>query len=276
MAAQQAGALISSYTNRSVTVQHKASGSSLASQVLTEVDELSQKIILNTLHPTLVQFNLGLLAEESEDNRSRFEKDYFWCIDPLDGTLSFIKQTPGYSVSIALVSRAGEPVIGVIYDPVRRTIYDATQHQGARRNGKSWRPSATDKSLSMIADRSFPDSPHYHEVRAGLKCIAAQAGWPGVETVMHGGAAMNACWVLENAPACYFKFPKPQNGGGSLWDFAAAACIFNESGAVATDIFGQPLDLNRADSTFMNHRGTLFASDQALAQQIIDLYRAVT
>lgn len=84
---------------------------------------------------------------------------------------------------------------------------------------------------------------------------------------------MNACWVLEQSPACYFKFPKPENGGGSLWDFAATACLFNQAKAQASDIYGQPLDLNRPDSTFMNHRGILFCTDNDLAQQISDLYK---
>jgi len=78
---------------------------------------------------------------------------------------------------------------------------------------------------------------------------------------------MNACGVLMNAPACYFKITGP-SGGGSLWDFAATACLTQEVGAVATDIRGRPLDLNRADSAFLNHRGVLFATDHALAQRI--------
>jgi fructose-1,6-bisphosphatase/inositol monophosphatase family enzyme len=41
-----------------------------------------------------------------------------------------------------------------------------------------------------------------------------------------------------------------------------------EAGAVATDFSGDPLDLNRADSTFMNHRGIMLASDAALAKKI--------
>ena len=57
-------------------------------------------------------------------------------------------------------------------------------------------------------------------------------------------------------------------GGGSLWDFAATACLFHETGGVATDMQGGPLDLNRADSSFMNHRGVLFATDEALARRI--------
>lgn len=78
---------------------------------------------------------------------------------------------------------------------------------------------------------------------------------------------MNACGVLNRPPACYFKVPAP-TGGGSLWDFAATACLFHEVGAVATHMHGGSLELNRADSTNMNHRGVLFATDEVLAQRI--------
>ena len=75
---------------------------------------------------------------------------------------------------------------------------------------------------------------------------------------------MNAIWALENPPACYFKFPKP-SGGGSLWDYAATACIYQEAGAVAVDFQGNPFDLNRPDSTFMNHHGVIFATNHKIA-----------
>ncbi|MGD8641778.1 MAG: inositol monophosphatase family protein, partial [Gammaproteobacteria bacterium] len=71
--------------------------------------------------------------------------------------------------------------------------------------------------------------------------------------------------------AVYFKMPKPEKGGGSLWDFAASAALFLELGYVATDFHGQPLDLNRRDSTYMNHRGVLFATDLSLATDIQEL-----
>lgn len=275
-AAFQAGQIISKHSHRSVTVKTKKGGTSLASQVVTEVDHLCQAIILQTLVPTCDLFNLALLSEESPDNLERLEKDFFWCIDPLDGTLPFVQSTPGYAVSIALVSREGVPQIGVVYDPVEQTLYHAVKGCGAFRNGKPWKikPASmlSGQKLTFIADRSFEENPLYPTVVAELKNIALDMGYDGLTTLLQGGAAMNACWVLEKSPACYFKFPKPQEGGGSLWDYTATACIFLETGAVASDIFSNPLDLNRPDSTFMNHRGVLFSSNYDLAGRVMDLY----
>ena len=122
--------------------------------------------------------------------------------------------------------------------------------------------------LSVFADRSFMVSDDHDVVVDALGQIARDMGLAGLRLHATSGAVMNACGVLANPPACYVKYPRPTNGGGSLWDFAAIACLFYEVGAVATDIHGGPLDLNRADSSYMNHRGVLFATDEVLAQRI--------
>ncbi len=270
-AARRAGEFIAQA--RPKTIDHKPGGRSVASQVVTEVDLRSQELILQALAPTRAGFGLAVLTEEQPDDGGRLREDYFWCIDPLDGTLSFIESTPGYAVSIALVSREGVPQIGVVFDPVQRTLYHAVRGQGVHRDGQPWSPAVrpAGRKLSLFTDRSFIDDSRHDSVVIRLRQIALELGLDGLELGAHGGAVMNACRVLAHPRACYVKFPKPQSGGGSLWDYAATACLFREAAAVATDIHGGPLDLNRADSTFMNHRGVLFASDVELAERLREL-----
>jgi 3'-phosphoadenosine 5'-phosphosulfate (PAPS) 3'-phosphatase/aminoglycoside phosphotransferase (APT) family kinase protein len=278
-AAKQAGRIISDRAQKPVTVFKKTGGDSLASQVVTEVDQLCQDLILKTLKPSFERFDLGLLTEESTDNESRHDKDAFWCIDPLDGTLPFIESTPGYAVSISLVSQKGTPLIGVVFDPVESTLYHAIEGEGAFRDHEPWKPDlvpkASLKSLSLIGDRSLAQHARYSEIVSETEAIAHERELDGVHSKLTGSAVMNACWTLENAPACYFKFPKPTDGGGSLWDYAATACIFKEAGAFVSDIYGAPLDLNRSGSTFMNHRGILFATDQELAERIREFHAKI-
>jgi len=275
-AAEQAGALITQRTQQPFSVQKKKGGDQLASQVVTEVDHLSQALILQVLQPTCATYDLALLTEEAADDKQRLKKDYFWCIDPLDGTLPFTESIPGYAVSIALVSRSGIPQIGVVYDPVKQMLYSAIKGQGAFRNGQPWAlplpDVTTEKPLTLVCDRSLAQQSNYPKIIEVLEQMASQQGLAGVHVINRGGAVMNACWVIENHPACYFKFPKPQDGGGSLWDYAATACQFHELGAIACDVYGQPLDLNRADSIFMNHRGVIYAANLDQMDQIRDLY----
>lgn len=271
-AAIAAGEMIA--RSRPKEIEHKSSGGSLASQVVTEVDRRSEAIILETLNPTLKRFELGLLTEEQPDDGGRFSADYFWCIDPIDGTLPFIEGTSGYAVSIALVRRDGTPTIGVVYDPVGETVVHAIAGAGGFRNGRPWDPqSSSGTVLSLFTDKSFLSSEGRNQITTGLEEIARDMGLTGLHVDASAGAVMNACKVLANPLACYVKLPK-QNGGGCLWDYAGTACIFSEAGAVATDIYGQCFDLNRADSTLMCHRGILFATDETLAQRIRAKFRS--
>ncbi|OOZ38235.1 hypothetical protein BOW53_16175 [Solemya pervernicosa gill symbiont] len=270
-AATEAGALIASRSTESVAVEHKAGGDTLASQVVTEVDLLSDAAIIKMLKPTCDRYQLAMLTEESIDDSARLKQDHFWCVDPLDGTLSFIESLPGYAVSIALVSRAGEPLIGVVYDPVTATLYSAVKGQGVERNGEPWChvPSGDTPLLTLISDRTLESRSDFPQLLQRIETMATQLGFSGVTTLHNGGAVMSACWGLEHGPGCYFKLPKTEPGGGSLWDFAATAALFNEMGAVASDFYGQPLELNRAESTFMNHRGVIFATEQRVATELM-------
>lgn len=270
-AATQAGRAIQNSLGTDLDIIQKEGGDSLASQLVTEVDFLSEKIILETLKPTCEIYDLAVLAEESSDSGERFLKDYFWSIDPLDGTLPFTEGRSGFSVSIALVKSSGEPLIGVVYDPFSDTLYHAVKGRGAFKNGKVWKPE-NGNSFHLVCDRSFLRQERYSQIESSVRELAERHGCKDINVISHGGAAMNAMWVLENSPSCYFKFPKSQEGGGSLWDYSATAAIFSEIGAVATDIYGGSLDLNRLESSFMNHRGVIYASDSIIAKAVQKIY----
>ena len=265
LAAQEAGSLIRSYTGKEVMISHKEDKDSLAAQVVTEVDRKAQDIILKHLMPTCEGLGIALLAEESEDDGSRFTKEFFWCIDPLDGTLPFVEGRPGYSVSIALVGKDGSPQIGVVLDPVEGVLWEATKGHGIRRNHQPWALAPLDQRLAFHYDWSFEGHPIFASVSTALESFAHSKGLEGLVPSQQGGAVLNACHVLEKAPGCYFRFPQKKVGGCSIWDFAATACLFQEAGAVVSDSKGSALDLNRAGSTYMNHGGAIFATDPELA-----------
>jgi fructose-1,6-bisphosphatase/inositol monophosphatase family enzyme len=267
-AAKKAGGVITDFSKQEIEVEHKDGGHTYASQVVTEVDLKAQDAILGTLNPSLNEYDFALLTEESEDDLSRFEKEYFWCIDPLDGTLPFTRKEPGYSVSIALVSQDGSPQIGVVYDPVDDILWQATKGLGVKRNDRPWKMQPRGEELVFTYDRSFEDHPNRLRVLKELEKYAGSVGLQGFVATQYGGAVINACHALESTPGCHFKFAKPEEGGGSIWDYAATACLFEQAGAFVSDVHGEPLDLNRPDSTFMNHRGAVYATDRLLAAKI--------
>ena len=161
-------------------------------------------------------------------------KPYYWCVDPLDGTLPFVEGSPGYAVSIALVDQSGVPLIGVVYDPVDATLMHAIKGEGACRDqAPITQATSVSTSLMVFADTSFRAHENYADVFGTLSGCARDSGLDGVEVVYGSGAVKNACQVLDYPAACYLKLPKSEDGGGSIWDFAATACIVGECSVAA-------------------------------------------
>jgi len=227
-AALAAGKIITKYQGSVISTELKKGGTSLASKVLTKVDYSAEKVILNVLKPTLNTYNLGLLSEETNDDNSRFEKDYFWCIDPLDGTLACTQNQAGYSTSIALVTKTGEALIGVVYDPRNNNLYSAIKGKGAFKNEQPFKVDHNQKEVSII-------------------------GAPG-------GAVMQAIYTIERAPGLFYKKPKKEEGGGCLWDYAATSVVHSEAGGVNSDFSYKPLKLNSSQTVFMNNYGVIFSA----------------
>ncbi|WP_127716785.1 3'(2'),5'-bisphosphate nucleotidase CysQ [Halobacteriovorax sp. HLS] len=263
-AALEAGKIIASNHGQEVEVNNKEGGENIASCVVTEIDLRAQRAILNILTPTLKPFELGLLTEESVDDNSRFSHDYFWCIDPLDGTLCYSKGEDGYSVSIALISREGSPVIGVVYNPRSNTLYHAIKGEGAFKNDLPLSVERNSQTLTLLYDQSYLKHPDFNQQIESLKKELQKLGLNELKIFHLGGAVMNGISTIDLAPAIYFKFPKESLGGGSLWDFAASSIIQSEAGGFNSNYHKEALDLNRKDSTFMNHEGVIYCSTKEL------------
>ncbi len=260
-AAKTAGEVIRKAAEDEIRVEHKDGGANYASQVVTEIDRKCDGIIREMLQPISQQYDIAILTEEVPDDGSRLEKKYFWCVDPLDGTLSFIRKEPGYAVSIALISQEGIPLIGVVYNPTTDVLYHAVQGKGVFRNNQPWQPKVSNKKvLSFVSDKLIDEIPNSEVIRAKIYTQVNDYQIVDKKLIFGGGAVWNAIRVLEKAPASMIKLPKLEKGGGSIWDYAATACIFNELGLQATNFHGGPLDLNKASDTFMNHEGIFFSS----------------
>ena len=252
-------------TEVSVTKKEDTGGTSLASQVVTEVDIRAQEIILDSISPTFAQFDLGLLTEESPDDNSRFTKDYFWCVDPMDGTLAFTKKEEGFSVALSLVSKVGEPIIGIVAEPISGDFYYAIKGKGVFKNEKEFVVAKNNRFI-LFNDRSFPDHFKSKDYIASLEKFLGKAVLVGTTR----GSVLNAIKAMEHSNSCYFKPVKATKGGGCIWDFAATACIAKELGSELSNSKGEILLLNEKDP-FMNKQGVLFSWDIDVKNQIINM-----
>ena len=105
------------------SVEHKEDKSPL-----TLADKNCNEVIESFLKNT----NIPILSEEGAKIPYSVRKDweYSWLVDPLDGTKEFIKRNGEFTVNIALIHE-GNPVMGVIYVPVKEDLYFALDGMGS-------------------------------------------------------------------------------------------------------------------------------------------------
>ena len=105
---------------------------------LTRADRAAHEVISDILIGASSSITPHLLSEEGRDipYEERKNWEYFWLVDPLDGTKEFINRNGEFTVNIALI-RKDRPVLGVVYVPVKQTLYYAAEGIGAYRFGNS-------------------------------------------------------------------------------------------------------------------------------------------
>ncbi|OEF99780.1 3'(2'),5'-bisphosphate nucleotidase [Vulcanibacillus modesticaldus] len=212
---------------------------------LTLADKRSHELIaseLKRLYP-----EIPLLSEEgkgiSYDERKNW--DYFWLVDPLDGTKEFIKRNGEFTVNIALIHR-NKPVIGVIYAPVLDTVYFAKKDLGSYKltNCKEFllngRDILSDKGLvshsmklpiskekaitTVIASRSHMSK----ETEDYINKLRKEVG--EVE-IISAGSSLKLCYIAEGKADVYPRFAPTME-----WDTAAGQAIVEQANGIVVDV----------------------------------------
>lgn len=193
----------------------------------------------------------GLLTEESTDDRSRLEKERVWIVDPLDGTTEFITETGEFAVQIALTVW-GQPVLGVVYQPVGRRLFYAVEGSGAYQihDGRTTRLHVSTKTdpatMCLVASRS-----HYSVfVEAARQAL-------GIKKVSRmGSVGLKVGWLAQGACDLYLATKIAKE-----WDICAPHALLLEAGGVLTNLCGEPLTYNKADVA--ECRGLIGSNGQA-------------
>src|SRR6185312_13557987 len=91
--------------------------------------------------------------EETEDNAERLTAEHLFVVDPIDGTVAFMKGKPHFTISVAIV-RDGRPVAGVVFNPILDETFAARAGAGATLNGEPIRVSVEQEieSCRMLGD----------------------------------------------------------------------------------------------------------------------------
>lgn len=204
---------------------------------LTAADLASHHCLVDGLN--LIEPRLPVLSEESAEisYAERQSWDYYWLIDPLDGTKEFIKRNGEFTVNVALI-RDNKPVLGVVYVPVSGDCYFAAQNHGAFKQSGS--ANATPISVRHQALNPVTVVGSRSHKTGELADYLQRLGQHEIKSV---GSSLKFCLVAEGSADLY-----PRMGPTCEWDTAAAQCVVEQAGGSVTQVDGSPLEYNTKDS----------------------------
>ncbi len=181
----------------------------------------------------------GFLGEEF----GGAEREGVWVVDPIDGTGNFVRGIPLFGISIAFW-RAGEPVAGVIYDPISGDLYAARTGGGAFKNGRRIQVRNVERLDDAVIGIGFSTkadkAPMVEALRAFLEA--------GAEFRRLGAAVLCLAWVAEGRLDAFWHTSL------NAWDALAGMVLVREAGGRVNHVFGEGELLSRGPTLVSSPR----------------------
>jgi myo-inositol-1(or 4)-monophosphatase len=152
-----------------------------------------------------------------------------WLVDPASGSLNFGHGVPHFGITVALRSK-GTIHLGVVYDPCRDEMFEATPFTPARLNGRR-----------IIVGRILEgqeawnsafigtDWPQGGKLREQAKAVLGMMESQVLECNLMGSPALGICYVAAGRLHLYWHLEM------TIWDVAASGLILEQAGGILTD-----------------------------------------
>ncbi len=202
-------------------------------QPVTEADLAVDKYLRETLIAARPDY--GWLSEETEDDPARLGKEYVFVVDPIDGTVAFLKGRPHFTICVAVV-RDGEAIVGVVYNPVLDECYAAVKGNGATMNGKTIHVTARAEleGCRILGDKTMFAHPAWS--------TPPNTPWPRMCIETRNSIAYRMVLVAGGTFDATLALSAKHD-----WDLAAADIIVREAGGILTAHDGTALRYNAAN-----------------------------
>ncbi len=250
-AARAAGAVILRYMNR---LGHVAVIEKHHLDFASEVDRQAETEIVRELRRAYPDH--AILGEETGASGKAGAR-FTWTVDPLDGTHNYLRGIPHFAVSIAQLDR-GEPVHGVILDPLRNEIYTASKGDGAFLNDRRIRVGGRETLDGALLATGFPfrERAHLDAQLAMTRALLQRA-----EDIRRtGSAALDLAWTANGRLDGYYET------GLKIWDMAAGCLLVREAG-------GRYCGMDGKDG--LPASGNLIAANHHIAAQMAEAFAPI-
>ena len=227
-AAREAGGALPRHYEDGTETWEKSEGNPV-----TAADLEADRIIAEHLRAAFLAD--AILSEETVSGLDRLKNPRVWIVDPMDGTKEFTKRIPEFAVSIAL-TLAGEPVVGVIHNPLAEVTVWACQGPGTFRDGQRVHVSDCDdlSQSVVVASRSEIGRGEFEPYEGWFKQLEPMGSIAWKLAVVASGSADATDADLNISVA-------PKNE----WDVCAGDLLVREAGGRYVDFDGDPRVYNQ-------------------------------
>lgn len=222
--ARLAGDTIMGFYDGEIASEHKGDGSPI-----TQADLAAHNIIVNTLSKLTPE--ISIISEESEDKKLP-DGEFFWLVDPLDGTKEFINKNGEFTVNIALIQN-GMPILGVVYAPALDQMYigNVPSNEAYKDHGDSGKNNikvsyGSIEGSIVVGSRSHNDEEKMSAFLKGEK----------IKSFVGCGSSLKFCLIAEGKAQLY-----PRLGRTMEWDTAAGHAVLLAAGGSVKTLEGAPL-----------------------------------
>ncbi len=190
------------------------------------VDKTAEKMLVEELHNIFPE--AGFIVEEN--TVSKQESEYYWIVDPLDGTTNFIHNFAPFAISIALMHN-NEIILGVVYEVGNNECFYATKGNGAFLNGEKIHVSKSNTIADSIIATGFPYY-DYSKISGFFKALEYFVkNSHGIRRF--GTAATDLAYIACGRFDGYFEYSL------HAWDVAAGSLLVKEAGGFVSDFSGK-------------------------------------
>jgi len=225
--------------------------------IVTEADLASEAVVIPRLAQSFPDHHI--VSEEGGGagiGKPVEEAEYFWYIDPLDGTSNYASNIPFFTVSIGLADNNMNPLVGVVFDPFSDELYSAALGHGATRNDKPIRVSDQRALAQSMLCSGFP----YNSFKNPDNNIRE---WKAF-TVQSRGLRRFGSIALELSYVASGRLEGLWEQSVNAWDVMAGIIIVREAGGRVTDYS------NQVSKTVHDGKQVL-ASNGHIHQQMVDV-----
>ncbi len=198
------------------------------------------KVIEEDIKKELNKFGYGFLGEET-GIVSNENTQFFWVVDPLDGTSNYFRNIPICANSIALMDSTLNVHVAVVNNFLEEKIYFASKNQGSFCNERSLTVSKVSIESEGTLMTGIPAKTTYLDSEFN-EMVQLFQNWKKVRMI--GSAAIAGAWVAEGIADCY------KENGIFIWDIAATMLLVQEAGGKIS--ITDPNEDMRVDAEFTN------------------------